>query len=111
MVNDKKELRKLYAEAKGYIFPQIEDFGLVAAESLACGTPVIGFNAAGAKEMITDGMNGVLFDKQTPASLAEAVRRFEKLDFNRNEIKKSAEKFSENNFGRAMFKAILPLVK
>ncbi len=110
-VNDKKELRKLYAEAKGYIFPQIEDFGLVAAESLACGTPVIGFNAAGAKEMITDGMNGVLFDKQTPASLAEAVRRFEKLDFNRNEIKKSAEKFSENNFGRAMFKAILPLVK
>src|SRR3989344_3087006 len=38
-----EELRKLYNGARALIFPQVEDFGLVAAEAQACGTPVIAY--------------------------------------------------------------------
>ena len=40
-MEDENELRRLYAGARAVIFPQVEDFGLVAAEALSCGTPVI----------------------------------------------------------------------
>mgnify|MGYP001295162646 CR=1 FL=1 len=38
-----------------------ERFGLVVAESMLVGTPVIGSNAGGVPEIIQDGMNGLLF--------------------------------------------------
>lgn len=38
-----KDLHTLYSGAKGFLFPQVEDFGLVAAEAQACGTPVIAY--------------------------------------------------------------------
>ena len=37
-----------------------EEFGLVALEALASGTPVIAFNSAGPSEFIENGSNGFL---------------------------------------------------
>lgn len=43
------------------VFPSAtETFGNVVLESLACGTPVIGANSGGVKNIITDGKTGVL---------------------------------------------------
>jgi len=93
------ELRKIYNEAKALIFPQIEDFGLVAAEAQACGLPVIAFDQGGGREIVEHKKTGILFNQeQSPEAIAKAVREFENFHFNRKAIAKSAERFSKENF-------------
>jgi glycosyltransferase involved in cell wall biosynthesis len=99
-IHEPEKLRELYRGAKGFLFPQIEDFGLVAAEALACGVPVLGFDAAGAKEIVIEGVNGVLFGEQSANALIEAVERFEKLGFNPEAVAETAQRFSKREFIR-----------
>ncbi len=94
------ELRRLYSSAEALIFPQIEDFGLVAAEAQICGLPVIAYNGGGAKEIIENGKTGLLFNNQSVDSLIRAVKRCEKINFNRRYIVKRAQRFSKQSFQR-----------
>ena len=66
----------LYRDARALVFTGEEDFGLTPLEAQACGRPVIALARGGALETVTDD-TGLFFSEQTPASLAEAVRRFE----------------------------------
>ena len=50
-----------------------EGFPMVMAESLACGTPVIGSRLGAMQEIITDGRNGLHFKTDDPEDLAEKV--------------------------------------
>jgi len=52
---DFKAKIKLFQQAKATLFPTLwsEPFGLVPIESMACGTPVIAFDRATAREIIT----------------------------------------------------------
>lgn len=93
-----RELRKIYNEAKALIFPQIEDFGLVAAEAQACGLPVIAFDQGGGREIVKDRKTGLLFKEQSPEAIIKSVKDFENLPFNRKSIAKSAERFSKGEF-------------
>lgn len=92
------ELRALYNRAQALIFPQVEDFGLVAAEAQMCGLPVIAYNEGGAREIVEDAKTGILFREQTEQGLAEAIQRFENTNFERNEIAASARRFSKQVF-------------
>jgi glycosyltransferase involved in cell wall biosynthesis len=55
-----------------------EPFGLVMAESLACGTPVVGFASGAAPEIVDDGRTGFLCADE--AALVAAVDRVTELD-------------------------------
>lgn len=101
-----EELRKIYGNAKALIFPQIEDFGLVAAEAQACGLPVIAFNGGGAKEIIEDGKTGLFFEQQTATAIAAAVKEFEKLPFDRKYIASRAKRFSKKEFKKKIAEVI-----
>src|SRR3989338_2616802 len=105
-VNDENELRKLYNGAQALIFPQVEDFGLVAAEAQACGTPVIAFAGGGALEIIEEEKKGFLFRVQNAGSLIEAVAKFQKMNFDRPQIAESAKRFSQNKFKEEMMSAV-----
>ena len=96
------ELASYLAGAKGYIFPSLEPFGIAPVEALAAGTPVIAFGAGGVLDYVQDGKNGVLFEKQTVASLEEAIMKFEKMKFDKDKIAKSVEKFSTERFDKEM---------
>jgi glycosyltransferase involved in cell wall biosynthesis len=51
-----------------------EPFGLVMIEAMACGTPVIAFNAGSVPEIVEDGVTGFVVD-----SVAEACRAVQRL--------------------------------
>lgn len=100
------DLRIYYNTARAFIFPQIEDFGLVAAEAQSCGLPVVSFAKGGGREIVCDGITGVHFPEQTVDSLIYAVRDFEMKKFNRKNIANYAEKFSERRFKKEFIDAI-----
>lgn len=96
-VSDEK-LASLYKKAKAYIFPSEEDFGITPLEAMAAGTPVIAYNAGGAKETVIQGKTGVFFNKQNSESLLEAIDKFETMDFEYTNLINQAKKFSKDNF-------------
>lgn len=58
--------RELYRGAKALVIPlhpnYVEAFGLVFAEALACGTPVVTAAHGSCPEVVTDGVTGVLVE-------------------------------------------------
>jgi phosphatidyl-myo-inositol alpha-mannosyltransferase len=52
-----------------------ESFGMVLTEAFAAGTPVIASNIAGYKDVVTDGVDGVLVPPADPQRLAEELQR------------------------------------
>jgi phosphatidylinositol alpha-mannosyltransferase len=58
-----EDLPRLYAEASVTVNPAVwEAFGMVLVESLAAGTPVVGCDHAGTRDIVTDPRVGCLFD-------------------------------------------------
>lgn len=66
-------LRALYQRAMVYIFPPIEDFGIMPVEAMASGAPVIANRAGGAGESVVDGESGVLLEEFDISSLRAGV--------------------------------------
>lgn len=105
------ELYKSLAGAKALIFPGTEDFGLTAVESFALGTPVIAHKSGGALDFIEEEKNGIFFKEKTTKSLLEAITRYEKLEFNKEIVKKTSLKFSKENFQNSFRNSIEKLMK
>ncbi|MCH7996335.1 MAG: glycosyltransferase, partial [Chloroflexi bacterium] len=73
-VVQQKRLSLYYNAADVCIVPSYyESFGLVAAEALACGTPVIAARVGGLRETVTDGVNGYLIPSRSPEAFAERI--------------------------------------
>jgi glycosyltransferase involved in cell wall biosynthesis len=69
-----EDLPQFYRDAKVCVFPsRWEGFGIVCAEAMAAGKPVIVPRNSGFAEHITQLNNGVLIPENDPGSLAEAV--------------------------------------
>lgn len=60
--------------ADAFVLPSLwEGFGIVFAESLACGLPVITSNRAPMNEIVTDRWDGLLCDPENTADIARAI--------------------------------------
>jgi glycosyltransferase involved in cell wall biosynthesis len=101
-------LKRYYARCRALIFPGEEDFGIVPIEAMASGRPVIAFRRGGALETVLPSKTGMFFDRQTPASLVEAVRKFEDVEhfFEPSHLVEHARRYSKENFKRQLFDAI-----
>jgi len=103
---DESQLSTYYKGAKALIMPQEEDFGLVAVEAQALGTPVIAYRKGGVVDTVVNGKTGILFNSQTQDSLANAVRRFETTKFDEKILWKNSQKFTKENFTDGLIKEI-----
>lgn len=63
----------LYAKALAFIFPAIEDFGIMPVEAMASGTPVIAPRIGGAAESVIHGSTGSLIDFSSTEDIRLAV--------------------------------------
>ncbi|MCJ7605674.1 MAG: glycosyltransferase [Dehalococcoidales bacterium] len=71
-----EELPDYYSAADVCVLPSYyESFGLVALESLACGTPVVASDVGDLKNIIVPGKTGYVMDDNSPESLAEGISR------------------------------------
>ena len=75
-----EELASAYASGDAFVFPSsTETLGLVLLEAMAAGCPVVGANRGGIPDIVSDGVNGCLYDpdgKDGGAnSLTAAVQR------------------------------------
>ena len=68
------EMAALYSAAHCTLVPSlVESFGLVAAESLACETPVVCFAHSGLTDIVQHRASGFLAEPFDPASLCEGI--------------------------------------
>lgn len=100
-------LSSYYSYCKAVVFPQEEDFGLVAVEAQLYGKPVVAYKRGGAIDTIIENKTGVFFGEQTVGSLVDCVRKFERMHFDRSTIVRNARRFSVARFK----KELLALVK
>jgi glycosyltransferase involved in cell wall biosynthesis len=67
-------LRALHIRSLFYMFPPVEDFGIMPVEAMATGTPVVANAMGGASETIEHGLTGVLLSSFSKSELREAAR-------------------------------------
>ncbi len=97
------QLRHLYEQAKGLVFPQEEDFGIVPLEAQACGTPVIALARGGALETVKEG---VFFQEQTAEAVRRAILEFESRRFESEALRRQALQFDKPHFKTKIRQAI-----
>ena len=83
--------------AKGFIFPSEEDFGIVAIEALASGAPVIAFDRGGSRDIV-DNESGVLFHEQNTESVVKAIKEAEAKNFLPATLRRKAKRFEKSLF-------------
>lgn len=103
---EKLVLVDLLQRCRGFIFPPLEDFGLMPLEAQACGTPVIAYGAGGSLETVCDGTTGLHFSSQTTNSLQDAITRFEHKKWDPIACRQHAERFSASAFRAGIIQAV-----
>ncbi|MDZ8080370.1 MAG: glycosyltransferase family 1 protein [Nostoc sp. DcaGUA01] len=93
-----QELGSAFASADAFIFPsRTETLGLVLLEAMAAGCPVVAARSGGIPDIVTDGVNGYLFDPTTDVqgALSATVRLLEEKQ-QRDIIRQNARREAES---------------
>lgn len=109
-VSDRELIHRVQS-AKGFLFPNEEDFGIVAVEALAAGTPVIAYAKGGSLDIVQDGETGILFKQQTVEGLVAAIKKAETITFLPATLHRKAKRFDKSLFATKIHKIILDNTK
>lgn len=76
LISSALQMAEIYAMADLFVLPSLEDnLPNTVMESMACGTPVVGFNIGGVPEMVEDGVSGAISETISGAGLAKAMSK------------------------------------
>ena len=96
-----EEVAQYYASATALVFPSKTDtFGLVTLESLASGTPVIGYPVTGPKDIIENQEVGVLDN-----DLKKATNKV--MDIDRNKCREYALDYTWDKSAKSFYKMLV----
>lgn len=93
-------LRAMFQQSCCYIFPALEDFGIMPVEAMAAGAAVVAIAAGGSLETIRPGINGAFADFSSEGSIRAAVTLA--TGTSREKRKASAGQFSTTSFRRQL---------
>lgn len=95
----REHLARLFASASGFVHVGEEDFGISMVEALAAGTPVLGNDRGGARDIVRPQLDGVLIAGATDLDQIRAgVRELAAGSWDREALRRRAEWFSEERF-------------
>lgn len=75
-----------------------DGFGLVLAEAMGMGIPVIGTNSQGIKNVIEDGISGLLYEDENSQMLAEQIQKILQDEGLREKLIKNGLERAHNTF-------------
>jgi len=78
-----------------------EPFGRVIVEGMLAGKPVIASNAGGAREIIDDGVTGLLVPPDSPSCLAEALSTLLSSPTLTNRLARAGQQMAQTQFSRS----------
>ncbi|MEH1889512.1 MAG: glycosyltransferase family 1 protein [Nostoc sp.] len=93
-----QELGSAFASADAFIFPsRTETLGLVLLEAMAAGCPVVAARSGGIPDIVTDGVNGYLFEPTADVlgAIAATIRLLEQKQ-QRDIIRQNARQEAES---------------
>lgn len=110
---DRATLYSAMRRAHGLVLPSLSDsFGMVVAEALAVGTPVLTTTTTGASMLLRDGVDGRVFSAADATALAEAIRWLDgqrpRLAELRAAAQAAAAAWQWPDFRRALVDAVRP---
>lgn len=94
------DLRDQYSGAIGFIYPQLEDFGMMPLEAAACGTATLGLALGGSLETIIPGVTGELFLRPEHNLVLEAIKKWDQSKYSEAQLIAHANTFSKINFSQ-----------
>jgi len=98
-INDEKTMALYYSASDLFIYPSMaETFGLVIAEAMSCGTPVIAFNNTAIPEIIDHMQTGYLAENKNIEDFIKGIKIFLENEDLRNTAGIKAGQVVEANF-------------
>jgi glycosyltransferase involved in cell wall biosynthesis len=100
-VND-QDIVDHFQSSLAFIMPSMDDFGIVAVEAMAAGTPVVAYKKGGSLDYMQPPKTGLFFEKQTVKALAATLEEAANKSFNYEAIAEHADSFSTTAFKQNM---------
>ena len=97
-----EELLELMQTAIAFVFPGIEDFGILPVEVQATGTPVLALGRGGATETVVDDTTGLLYEEDSLDCVVEAMRTALSRPWSPDACRRNAEQFARPAFEAQM---------
>ena len=92
-IHDTRLLSLAFSASDLLITPASEEaFGQTTIEAIACGTPVVSYQTAGALDIISEGVNGIIASDFSHSSFVKAVKKAMTTDFDNQAISEFARK-------------------
>ena len=101
------ELPVLYQQARAFVFPGIDDFGITPLEAQAASTPVVAFAGGGVLETVNE-QTGIFFKEARVDALCTAIEQMEQTweDFDPIQLRKQAQRFGRDRFAHQIANAV-----
>ena len=93
-----EQLRDEYSGALGFLFPQVEDFGLTPVEPAACGTATLAYGQGGALETIIPGVTGEFFKSYDKEKIKQSVLSWDYKKYQIDALRNQAQEFNKEKF-------------
>lgn len=104
-------LRDEYSGARAFMYPQLEDFGLMPLEAAACGTATIGLAKGGSLETVIPGVTGELFTDYNKDTIKKIILEWNAEKYQPPLLRAHAEKFDVEVFKKKIQEFVISKVQ